>query len=306
MIAVVGSVNWDITVRVAHLPVPGETIVSSGSFSGLGRKDADQAVAAEGVDGRVKLLAYVGSDTFGEAARQSLSEERVDVSGLRYVVGATGLALIGVSEGGQNSIMIAPGANASLQAEHVRTAVFTDTTHPLLPLELLPGTWGAAIASAKMAGATVVVNASPVTDRVTLRALRGADLLLVNEVEAAQLLGAAHVEGCEAALRVINCLREAFPEVVLTLGAEGAMWAEEADEGTCPAPPVRVVVVVDTTGAGDAFAGAVVVALTEGKTLSQAVRWINAAGALATQRNGALAAPHHLELELFVEEVPSA
>lgn len=303
MIAVVGSVNWDIAVRVAHLFVPGETIVGSESFSGLEGKGTNQAVAAEGVDGRVKLLAYVGSDTFGEAARSSLSEERADVSALRRVVGATGLALIGVSERGQNSIMIAPGANASLQAEHVPTTVFTDMTHLLLPLEPLPGTWGAAITSAKMTGATVVMNASPVTERVTLRALRGAGLLLVNEVEAAQLLGEAHVEGCESALRVINCLREAFPEVVLTLGAEGAMWADEADEGACPAPPVRVVA---TTGAGDAFASALVVALTEGKTLAQAVRWVNAAGALATQRNGALAAPHHLELELFVEEVPSA
>jgi ribokinase len=303
MITVVGSVNWDIAVRVAHLPEPGETIVGSESFSSLGGKGANQAVAAARMGGRVKLLACVGADTFGEAARQSLSEERVDVSGLRRVVGDTGLALIGVSECGQNSIMIAPGANASLQAEHVPVTVFTDTTHLLLPLELPSGTWSAAIASAKAAGATIVVNASPVTERATLRALRGANILLVNEVEAAQLLGEARIEGRDAALRVLNRLREAFPEVVLTLGAEGAMWANEAGEGACPAPPVRV---ADTTGAGDAFAGALVVALTEGKTLAQVVRSANAAGALATQRNGVLTAPQRQELERFVQEVADA
>jgi ribokinase len=91
--------------------------------------------------------------------------------------------------------------------------------------------------------------------------------------------------------------------VVLTLGAEGALWADEAGEGHTPSPPVGV---VDTTGAGDAFAGALVVALTEGKTLAQAVGWANAAGALATQRNGALAAPRRSELELFFKEVAGA
>jgi ribokinase len=156
----------------------------------------------------VKLLACVGTDTFGEAARKSLSEEGVDVSGLRRVTGPTGLALIGVSADGQNSIMIAPGANASLRAEDVPATAFASTSHLLLQLELPPDTWSAAIASAKAAGATVVVNASPITDMVTLHALRGADLLLVNEVEAAQLLGEARVEAvtrCCASLSV--CVR---------------------------------------------------------------------------------------------------
>jgi ribokinase len=281
MISVVGSINWDRVLRVPHLPLPGETVAGTELLEGLGGKGANQAVAAKRAGGQVTFFASVGDDEAGHSATQILKQEGIILE-LYTSRLPTGTALIGVNADGQNSIMIYPGANADLSLTSVsleRLGRFV-----LLQLELSKETWQHAVRLAKQKGSVVVVNASPLSSDVTLEDFAGVDVLIVNEVEAGQLLGGSRATNAPQALEYARRLQRVCPAVVITLGAEGAIWAQDKQTGVSQGYPVNV---VDTTGAGDAFAGALVVALSEGHAIADGVRFANAAGALATLSAGA-------------------
>ena len=299
MIAVVGSVNWDIAARVDHLPRPGETVKGSSLASSLGGKGANQAVAAARAGGRVRLIARVGSDGFGASARKVLEREGLDLSRLEPTQSATGVALIGVDETGQNSIIIAPGANQGLLPEAIDRAALDGVRVLLAQLEVPLGTVQAALQVARTAGVRTVLNASPTLDALGPEFLKNVDVLLVNEVETAQLLGRPEPQTLDDALECARALQTHVTSVVLTLGARGAVWREVNGTGHEAGRRVRA---VDTTGAGDAFAGALTVALEEGASLAQAVAFANAAGALAATRPGAAtSAPTRTEIETMLE-----
>lgn len=293
MISVVGSINIDFAVRVPHLPQPGETVQGEDAQVGLGGKGANQAVAAARLGAEVQLLAAVGDDAFGHRALEWLRLERVRVERVKLSRRPTGMALIGVDEAGQNSILVSPGANADLSPDDLEQA-FAHSEWMITQLEIPGPTWRRALVAAKGAGCQVVVNASPAAG-LELANFSQADWLVVNEVEAAQLLRVEPTNEPRRALEYARRLAFGVNNAVITLGGQGAVFAGPAGEGHVPGQRVQI---TDTTGAGDTFSGALVVALSEGASPREAVAFANAAAALATTRLGTTAAmPRRAEVE---------
>ena len=280
-VAVLGSINLDLVVRVRALPLPGDTVLGDRLLRFPGGKGANQAVAASRLGARVRLLGRVGRDDFGEELLRGLKEERVDVSGVaRDGEEPTGAALILVEEGGQNTIAVAPGANQRVGEPELQglTAGLARGDVLLLQLEVPLAAVRAAAESGRRAGASVVLNASPVEPSLTLTALPEVDLLVVNEREAKSLGGVRSLESAAAVLAQVA------GAVAVTLGAKGSILWQSGEAKVIEAQPVRA---VDATGAGDAFVGAVASALAAGSSLAEAVELGNAAGALAVTRLGA-------------------
>jgi len=289
MIVVVGSLNMDLVVRVPRHPQPGETLLGSAYETHPGGKGANQAVAAARAGGRVVMIGRVGQDAFGQRLREGLQQDGIDASAVLAVAAPTGVAFIAVDEAGQNSIIVSPGANATLTegdltaAQLSGEALFAGAKVVLLQLETPLESVLAAARLGRAAGAMVILNLAP-AQALTAAQLRDVDLLLVNESEAAALLNVSEAEVNAQPEAAAAKLLALVPRAVITLGARGAAWADRRQVGLQPAFAVRV---VDTTAAGDAFAGALAVALAGGKTLAQAVRFAAAAGALAVTKVGA-------------------
>jgi len=298
-IVVVGSLNMDLVVRAPRLPRVGETILGSDFRTFPGGKGANQAVAAARLGHKVKMIGRVGNDPFGESLLATVAQDGVDVTFIRRDdQAATGVALITVEEQGDNAIVVAPGANARLTPEDIRAseAAFAGASVLLLQLECPLSAVAQAIQMARQHHAQVVLNPAPAQ---TLEAdlLESVDYLIPNQTELALLAGQ---DSIRAAMQVL--LQHGVKNLVVTLGENGALVANGSQEIHLPAHRVAV---VDTTAAGDAFAGAFAVALAEGRGLLEAARWGNAAGALAVTRAGAQPSlPTRQELLDFIAHHP--
>lgn len=287
MIVVVGSLNMDLVVRTPRLPRPGETL-SGGPFATYpGGKGANQAVAAARLGAPTALLGCVGDDGFGRELRAAVAATGVEVAAVQTVAGvASGVALIAVEDGGQNSIVIAPGANAALDVELVeaKQALFAGARVVLLQLESPLAAVQRAAELARAAGATVILNPAPAPAGPLPPALLAAvDYLVPNELEAATLLGGPAPTEPLALARVV---REAtgVPTVLVTLGERGAVL--HSANATLHRPAFSITA-VDATAAGDAFVGGFAVALAENLPPVEAMGWGCATGALAATRPGA-------------------
>jgi ribokinase len=295
-IVVVGSSNTDMVVRVSSLPRPGETVTGGTFFTARGGKGANQAVAAARAGGSVVLIACVGDDALGEETLAALSAEGIAVDDVRRTAGApTGVALIFVDERGENSIAVAPGANALLAPEQVApcAALLSPGDVLLTQLETPLESVRAAVRAASDAGARVILNPAPARD-LPDELLVLVSVLTPNEAEAARLAGVPVGEehGLEAAATAL--LRRGVGAVVITLGAAGAYVATTERRETIPGYRVQA---RDTTGAGDVFNGALAVALADQMPLGEAVRFANAAAAISVTRDGAQpAAPRRAEI----------
>lgn len=305
-VVVVGSANADLAVRVPRLPLPGETVLGSDLATLAGGKGANQAVAAHRLGADTVLVAAVGDDRFGDDVRASLTREGLPSDHLVRVGGvATGVALIVVDVVGENTVVVAPGANELLDEHALRgvPAVLDPDAVLVLQLEIPLAACLAAARDARRAGARVVLNAAPLPEAVDARLadlLREVDVLVVNEGEAARLGG--HTGEPVDWLAAAAGLCDLGPKTcVVTLGARGAVRADAAESVAHAAFSVDA---VDTTGAGDAFCGALAAALAAGTSLDQAVRRACAAGAVATTRMGAQSAmPTASELDAFLTAV---
>jgi len=286
-ITVVGSINMDLVVRAPHIPAPGETVLGSGFGVFPGGKGANQAVATARQGAEVTFIGRVGGDAFGRELLDSLVAEGIQTQYIGVEDStASGVALITLDAAGQNSIVVAPGANHVLSPEHIQAAdaSFAGADLLLLQLETPLETVVAAAEGAKTHGVKVVLNPAP-AQPLPEALLKIVDVLIPNESEAALLTGlpVETLEGAETAARKL--LKLGVRWVVVTLGARGALLVS----GDRPAIHVLSypVEVVDTTAAGDSFVGAFSVALAEGSPLEAAVRRGCAAGALAATRLGA-------------------
>jgi ribokinase len=311
-VVVVGSVNIDLVVTAPTLPRPGETVLGNHFTQVPGGKGANQAIAACRAGASVSLIGAIGSDGYGVTLRARLTSSTVDTSLLRVVYGASGVALIVVDASGENTIVVAPGANAALTAlSEADQAAIAAADVLLLQLEIPVETATVAAVTARRAGVRVLLNAAPARP-LPAELESVVDLLVVNQVEGAALAGVAPV-GVDAVPEpadadpwsLVEALVERFPRVVLTRGAAGAWYgSRDAELVHVPAP---VVDAVDTTAAGDAFTAALAVGWGEGRELVDAVRWASAAGAVAVQRLGASnALPARAAVdELYLKTYPS-
>jgi len=294
-IVVVGSLNMDLVVRAPRHPQPGETILGGDFRTFPGGKGANQAVAAARLGAAVQMIGRVGADAFGDALLRTLAQDGVNTTHVRRDQEApTGVALITLNAAGQNAIVVAPGANARVTPQDVvaAEAAFAGAAVLLLQLECPLPAVAQAIELAKQHGAQVVLNPAP-AQPLDAALLAQVDYLLPNQNELALLTGLDDVRPAVSRLQALGVRR-----IVVTLGEEGVLVAEGDSEIHLPAHGVPV---VDTTAAGDAFAGAFAVALLEGHSTRQAAAWGNAAGALAVMRAGAQPSlPRRDELEKFL------
>lgn len=258
---VLGSLNVDVVVRVARHPAPGETVLGDDPATTFGGKGANQAVAAAAAGASVRMLGAVGQDAEGGAYRDRLDAFGIDTTGVRQVDGVTGRALIVVAEDGENTIVVSPGANAAVGQEDLEALQPAPGDVVLLQLEVALDVVAEAARRADRAGARVVLNIAPFA-ALPPDVLDLADPVLANEGEAAELVARPR-------------------ELLVTRGAEGSTWGDLA----LPAAPVAAV--IDTTGAGDAYCGALAAALAAGADRAAAMRTATAAAATAVSRRGA-------------------
>jgi len=280
-VVVVGSVNADLVVQVDRHPRPGETLLGSSSVTLPGGKGANQAVAAARQGARVTLVGAVGDDPYAHVALSGLRAADVDLAHVRHVDGATGLAVVTLAGSGENTIVVVPGANAQVTPAQVDEAadVLAGAAVCVLQLEVPLPTVAHAARRAHHHGTRVLLNAAPAT-ALPHDLLRLADPLVVNEHEAAMLLGGAH-DSPTAAARALAGL--GARSVVVTLGAAGVVGHDDTGTWTLPARPVEV---VDTTGAGDAFVGALAAGLAAGRPLRDAAGHATRVAAYAVTRLG--------------------
>ena len=297
---VVGSINVDLVVRTPRLPGRGETVLGGPFDRYPGGKGANQAVAAARAGASVAMVGALGGDDHGRAMRAMLEGEGIGHGGVRTIEGAaTGVALITVEEGGENTIVVAGGANTQVDDATIEAGApaIRDADVLLMQLEVPIGAAARAAAIGRDGGTRVVLNAAPgaVLDRELLALV---DVLIVNRGEAALVAGREATEAPEALAQALT--RLGVGTVVVTLGSEGVVALEE--ETLHVAPTFRVNA-VDTVGAGDAFAGALCARLAEGADLETAIRFGAAAGALATVTEGAIPSlPSRKDIEWLVEE----
>lgn len=300
-VLVVGSSNLDLVVRVATLPSGGETVMGSDVARYPGGKGANQAVAGARLGGSVTLLAAIGSDDAGHYLSAQAAESGVNVDGLVVLEEhPSGTAFITVDETSENMIVVAPGANAALSPGLVRQRepLFEAADVVSISLEIPFDSAETACELARRHGATAVLNASPLTES-TRRLLPQVDVVIVNEHECAEITGQpwGALEDVAAALGGAG-IRNA----IVTLGSEGSVVFELS--GAAPVistiEPHRVVA-VDTTGCGDAFAGALSVGLAEGSSLAEAAGFASKVAAFAATRHGAQSSyPSRTQLEDFL------
>jgi ribokinase len=284
-VTVVGSINQDMVARVPRLPGPGETVLGHDLVMVPGGKGLNQAVAAARAGATTAFVGMVGDDSAGQHLLAVLDEEGVDTRGVATVGALTGRALISVADDGENHIVVVPGANASVSVAHVdrhhasverARVLLAQLEIPLLAVE-------AALRRARASGVTTILNATPPLP-LDAELLRLVDVLVVNEHEAAALAGGSVSSSTDASDAGRALRASGWGVVVITLGSEGAVLVSE--NGVLHRPAIRVEV-IDTTAAGDAFAGSFAARLAGGAELADALRWAVAAGALAVTAFGA-------------------
>jgi ribokinase len=301
-IVVTGSLNMDFVVRVAALPVPGQTVLGSGFQTLPGGKGANQAcaagrLAAPGV--LVRMVGRVGYDLLGDKLKAGLAAANVDVSSVHGTQSQpTGVALICVDEAGQNTIVVSSGANHTLAARDMEgyRSAYVGASYALFQLETPLDTVAVAMTLARSEGARTILDPAP-AQRLGREMLEQVDILTPNESEALILLDrpAARVSLGDAP-SLASALRAMGPAaVILKLGDQGCFYCA-ADRAFHS--PGFAVAAVDSTAAGDVFNGALAVALAEGKTIDEALRFANAAAAISVTRAGAQASiPSRSEVE---------
>jgi ribokinase len=281
-VVVVGSVNVDLLVSVPRHPEAGETVLGGDAAHSPGGKGANQAVAAARLDQRVALVARVGDDTYGSALRAGLDAEGVDTAAVRTTMDVpSGLALITVDGQGENRIVVSPGANAHLTTDDVVASaeLLASAVVTMVQLEV---PHAAVVVAVEQAKGMVMLNPAPAAT-LPENVLDRIDVLVPNRVELAVLAG----ESVPATVDEVAELARELPAragVVVTLGKDGALVVADGDVAHVPAMPVEV---TDTTGAGDAFCGALADALARGSALRAAAEWAVRAAGIATTAAGA-------------------
>ena len=281
-IAVVGGINQDIVIRVPRIPQPGETVHHGRLGRYAGGKGANQAVAAARAGASVSMLGAVGTDAAGDDLLRGMAADGVDTANVARVGStATGTALIAVDAAGANSIAVAEGANFEIDPEAIERAISSLQPVAVIGQREVPDVVTLAAFRAASPGLRVL-NVSPVDQGMAVD-LGLVDIAVVNEIEAAQLASGS-TDPVDPAMLAQALARRTHRGCVVTLGGQGLVARVDGQDFIQPAFPTTV---VDTTGAGDAFCGVFTAALAAGRPVETALRWGQAAGALAAATPGA-------------------
>ena len=298
-ILVVGSTNTDMVVRTERLPRPGETVLGGTFLMNSGGKGANQAVAAARLGADVIFVCKTGNDMFGITTRQQFAQEGIDT---RFVFvdesNPSGVALISVDSRAENTIVVASGANANLLPLDVAKAgaALEDCDIVLMQLETPMTTVEYVAAEAAKRGKRTVLNPAPGA-ALSPQLLKSLYLITPNETEA-EIITGIHIHNADTEAEAARSIRAmGVQNVIITLGSRGAYICNDRFDEVVPAQKVQA---VDTTAAGDVFNGALVVALSEGRSLEEAVRFAGCASAISVTRMGAQSSiPYRSEVDRF-------
>jgi ribokinase len=296
-ILVIGSSNTDLVIQTSHFPEPGETVIGGEFNTFAGGKGANQAVAACRLGGKVTFVAKLGKDGFGQEALNGFKKEGIITTHIYIDTSLpSGVASIILNEKGQNTIVVAPGANNALTEEDIELTkdAISEADIVLIQLEVPLATVIFAIKLAFHLGKRVILNPAPATS-LPDEIYPFIDLITPNETEAGILLGMKVIDENSAAIAAEKLLKKGVKNVILTLGEKGAFLKNDEIELLVPAIKTKV---RDTTGAGDIFNGALAVSLSEKKDWLEAIQFANRAASIGVSRLGAQASvPYRDEVD---------
>ena len=284
-IFVIGSANTDMVVKSAKLPLPGETLLGGTFFMNAGGKGANQAAAAARLGGNVTMVAKVGNDIFGKQTIDGLQKENINTDFV-FVdeVAPSGIALIMVNDEGENSIVVAPGANANLLPSDIeKVTSITEAEIILMQLEIPIETIASVIKNAKANHQNVILNPAP-AQKLNDELLESLFLITPNETEASLLTGIKVDDEVTASLAAHIFLDKGVQNVIITLGSKGAYFQNNKLSLKIDAPVIKA---MDTTAAGDTFSGALAVAITEKMEWEKAIQFAVEAASISVTRLGA-------------------
>jgi ribokinase len=295
-IIVIGSSNTDMVVKSKKLPARGETILGGTFLMNPGGKGANQAVAAARLNGNVTFVTKTGNDLFGDQSKQLFDIEGINT---RFIVkdlkNPSGIALITVDENGENCIVVAPGSNGTLSAFDIDDEVYGNDPSDvfLMQLEIPVSTVEYVAQKVAEKGNRVILNPAPARE-LSNDLLNSLCVITPNEVEAELLTGIEVSDALSAEKAAERLFKKGIRNVVITMGASGAYLLNQEVSKLIPVVPVKA---IDSTAAGDVFNGALAVALSEGKSLEEAVSFANKAASISVTRMGAQAsAPFRKEI----------
>lgn len=298
-ILVVGSSNTDMVIKACHLPRPGETILGGSFFMNPGGKGANQAVTIARLGGQVTFICKTGSDIFGHQSQQLFEEEGINTS---YIFSdsehPSGVALITVDENAENCIVVASGANANLLPSDLNKAdeAIAEADLILMQLEIPMETVEYVAEQGHRLGKKVILNPAP-AHPLSPSLLKHLYMITPNETEAEMISGIKITDEASAIEAAKVLVRMGVQNVIITLGSKGALAYCDKNVEMVPALKVEA---VDTTAAGDVFNGALTVALSEGRSLPEAVRFACKASAISVTRVGAQSSvPYRNEVDIF-------
>ncbi|KHA71819.1 ribokinase [Pseudomonas chlororaphis] len=285
-VVVIGSLNMDLVTRAPRLPVGGETLIGHSFATVSGGKGANQAVAAARLGAQVAMVGCVGNDDYGVQLRDALLAEQIDCQAVSTVEDSSGVALIVVDDNSQNAIIIVAGANGAMTPAVIDRfdAVLQAADVIICQLEIPDATVGHALKRARALGKIVILNPAPASRPLPADWFSAVDYLIPNESEATVLSGLPvdSLESAESAASQLIAMGAG--KVIITLGAQGSLFANGQSFEHFPAPKVKA---VDTTAAGDTFVGGFAAALANGKSEAEAIRYGQIAAALSVTRAGA-------------------
>ncbi len=299
-IVVIGSSNTDMVIRTKNLPRPGETVLGGTFFMNAGGKGANQAVACARLGGAVTFVCKTGNDVFGHQAYQLFDDEGIDPS---YVFSdpknPSGVALILVDDNAENSIAVASGSNSNLVTADIDNSLdaIENSEIVLMQLEIPIKTIEYAAQIAKSRGKMVILNPAPApTEPLPISILKNIDLITPNETEAELISGIPVVDEPSAIAAAKRMAELGVKKIIITMGSKGAMLYEDGEAELIPSIRVKA---VDTTAAGDCFNGALTIAISEGRSLKEAVLFANRAAAISVTRPGAqVSMPYRHEVDV--------
>lgn len=299
-IVVIGSLNMDIRLSVPHIPIEGETIISTDIDYSKGGKGANQAVATKRLGAQTRIIGAVGDDQFGIELTQALKEEGIDISGIIKKESPTGTAYINVDEEGKNNIVVSPGANFDLTPEDIidNEDIIKDSDYCILQLEIPEETVIEAIKLCKKNDVKVIMNPAPAINNLNEYIIKNSDYIMPNESEL-EIISNEKLNEDNILKLCDKLIKKGAQKLIVTLGSKGSLYYDKNGYEFIDAIKTKA---IDTTGAGDSFIGGFANMISEGKSDIEAIKYASIVGSITVSRKGAQnSIPNKKEVDNYIK-----